>query len=308
MGIPRYYRWCSQRYPCVNDLAKEHPTTPSVDNLYVDVNGVIHQSTHNNDHRKITSESEEHMTKSMQRMFNYLDTIVRFTAPEKLIYLAVDGVAPRAKLNQQRIRRLRQSKEAEQAQQKERRVAENKRQKGLPYSPEVFEGEAFDSNCITPGTEFMERLDNHLRFYVRRKMAEDPLWQKPRVILSGSLVPGEGEHKIMDYIRDRRQSPDYVPNQRHCIYGSDGDLLLLALVTHEPHFYLLREYVEYNTTFKGQPDRTKFDNPGVEDFVFFQVSMLREYIGLEFSSVVLPPNFEGGFDVERIIDDFVLLW
>ena len=43
----------------------------------------------------------------------------------------------------------------------------------------------FDSNCITPGTAFMARLGAHLRFFVRRKMAEDPVWQQPRVIFSG---------------------------------------------------------------------------------------------------------------------------
>ncbi len=47
-------------------------------------------------------------------------------------------------------------------------------------------GEAFDSNCITPGTAFMGRLNEHLRFFVRRKLAEDPAWQRPRVVLSGA--------------------------------------------------------------------------------------------------------------------------
>ena len=44
----------------------------------------------------------------------------------------------------------------------------------------------FDSNCITPGTAFMARLGAHLRFFIRKKMAEDPVWQQPRVIFSGT--------------------------------------------------------------------------------------------------------------------------
>ncbi len=50
---------------------------------------------------------------------------------------------------------------------------------------EMVEGEGFDSNCITPGTAFMGRLNDHLRFFIRKKIAEDPLWQKPAIILSG---------------------------------------------------------------------------------------------------------------------------
>ena len=46
-------------------------------------------------------------------------------------------------------------------------------------------GEAFDSNCITPGTPFMARLGAHLRFFVRRKIAEDPAWQGPSIVFSG---------------------------------------------------------------------------------------------------------------------------
>ena len=49
----------------------------------------------------------------------------------------------------------------------------------------IPEGEQFDSNCITPGTAFMGRLGAHLRFFIRKKMAEDPVWQQPKVIFSG---------------------------------------------------------------------------------------------------------------------------
>lgn len=59
----------------------------------------------------------------------------------------------------------------------------------------------FDSNCITPGTPFMVRLHKHLRFFIRHKMATDSAWQKLRVVYSGYDVPGEGEHKIMEFVR-----------------------------------------------------------------------------------------------------------
>lgn len=54
---------------------------------------------------------------------------------------------------------------------------------------EVISPDSFDSNCITPGTPFMARLGAHLRYFVRKKIAEDPAWQRPHVIFSGAFVP-----------------------------------------------------------------------------------------------------------------------
>lgn len=66
----------------------------------------------------------------------------------------------------------------------------------LPPQPQTLEdmrrkgeevpADPFDSNCITPGTGFMDRLGHHLRFFIRRKKAEDPLWQAPVVVFSGA--------------------------------------------------------------------------------------------------------------------------
>lgn len=66
--------------------------------------------------------------------------------------MAVDGVAPRAKMNQQRSRRFRSAREAADNEKRAKQKGED-----LPTEKK------FDSNVITPGTGFMVRLDRQLK-------------------------------------------------------------------------------------------------------------------------------------------------
>ena len=91
----------------------------------------------------------------------------------------------------------------------------------------------------------MAKLSEQLRYFVNKKITEDANWRDITVVLSGHEVPGEGEHKIMEYIRHSRAQPDYDPNVRHCLYGLDADLIMLGLLSHDPHFCLLREEVKF---------------------------------------------------------------
>jgi 5'-3' exoribonuclease 1 len=100
-------------------------------------------------------------------------------------------------MNQQRSRRFRTAREAKEMREKAERKGEK-----MP------EEKAFDSNCITPGTPFMARLSKHLRYFVNKKMSEDADWRGVKVILSGHEVPGEGEHKIQEFIRLNKAQPD----------------------------------------------------------------------------------------------------
>ena len=263
---------------------------PALDNLYLDMNGIIHNCTHANEGENVIKSGKDE-DQMMLKIFAYIDSLFQMIKPRKVFFMAIDGSAPRAKMNQQRARRFRSAKDRLEAEAQARERGEE-----VPDDP-------FDSNCITPGTPFMQKLTRHLQFFVRKKLAEDPAWQRPQVILSGPDIPGEGEHKIMEYIRWAKQQSDYKPNIRHCMYGLDADLIMLGLVTHEPHFCLLREVVSYSGGNRGQPDREVIKNPTAQNFVLLHLGMLREYLDCEFKNMGLP----FGYDLERIVDDFILL-
>jgi len=152
----------------------------------------------------------------------------------------------------------------------------------------------------------MNTLSDHLRYFIRKKMKEDAAWQGVRVIFSGAEVPGEGEHKIMNYIRNTKSQPGYDPNLRNCLYGLDADLVMLSLVSHEPNFALLREEVIFGNAHLPRKILKKQD-----EFQFLHISLLREYLDLEMRSALLAPDaatpmpFE--YSIERIVDDWVIL-
>ncbi|OLY81362.1 5'-3' exoribonuclease 2 [Smittium mucronatum] len=291
MGVPKFFRWI--RYPLISSNVSEN-SFPEFDNLYLDMNGVIHNCTHSNEGDGNLGISENEM---FLRIFKYTETLFSKIRPNKLFFIAIDGVAPRAKMNEQRARRFRKIRDLEQLKQQE-----------LEKGREIVTPEnEFDSNCITPGTEFMERLNEQLKYFINKKISEDNGWKKVDVILSGYNVPGEGEHKIVEYIRYIRSLPDHNPNTRHCLYGLDADLVMLGLSSHEPHFCLLRELLTFSRKKKYGNKKSQADDTDGK-FILLNLSILREYLELEFESLKHVQYLKGdiGYDFEKILDDFLL--
>jgi 5'-3' exoribonuclease 2 len=93
---------------------------------------------------------------------------------------------------------------------------------GHPVSAETqaeMNKKGWDTNAITPGTPFMDFLAASLRYWAAWKLNNDPGWKNLDVIISDASVPGEGEHKIMDWIRRQRSHVEHDPNTSHVIYG-----------------------------------------------------------------------------------------
>ncbi|KAF3926712.1 hypothetical protein ABW21_db0204659 [Orbilia brochopaga] len=287
MGVPKFFRWMSERYPAISQLIAEN-RIPEFDALYLDMNGIIHNCTHKDSDSPTFRMTEEKM---FIAIFNYIEHLFGKIKPKKLFFMAIDGVAPRAKMNQQRARRFRTALDNEKAY-----------QKALKEGVEMPKEDPFDSNCITPGTAFMAKLSHQLRYFINKKVSEDVDWQGVEIILSGHEVPGEGEHKIMEYIRLAKAQPGYDPNLRHCLYGLDADLIMLGLLSHDPHFCLLREEVTF-----GRNNQKKSKELEHQNFYLMHLSIVREYLELEFQELKKPGLLSVPYDFERILDDFILL-
>lgn len=287
MGVPKFFRWMSERYPAISQLIAEN-RIPEFDCLYLDMNGIIHNCTHKDSDSPSFRMTEDKM---FIAIFNYIEHLFGKIKPQKLFFMAIDGVAPRAKMNQQRARRFRTALDAEKA-----------REKAIKEGLELPKEEPFDSNCITPGTEFMAKLTQQLKYFISKKVSEDVDWQGVEVVLSGHEVPGEGEHKIMEYIRQAKAQPGYDPNVRHCLYGLDADLIMLGLLSHDPHFCLLREEVTF-----GRQSAKKSKELEHQNFYLMHLCIVREYLELEFQELEQPGALTFEFDMERVIDDFILM-
>lgn len=245
MGVPAYFRWISEKYskiimemiekkisynngvPVPLDLTEPNPNNIEYDNLYVDMNGLIHPCSHPEDRLAPTSEAEMYIN-----VTKYIDRLFACIRPRRLLYLAIDGCAPRAKMNQQRSRRFRAAMDAKERAEVMNDVMREMSELGMHYNADKDEP-IWDSNVITPGTDFMYRLSTYVWFYILDRMNRNPAWRNVIVIFSDANEPGEGEHKIMQYIRTQRALPGYDPNQHHVLHGLDADLIMLALATHE---------------------------------------------------------------------------
>jgi 5'-3' exonuclease len=201
----------------------------SIDYFLIDANCLIHPvcfKTVADNPDLITNTMLEH--KMLNNICEYLEKIINYVDPKKGVYLAIDGVAPVAKIKQQRMRRFKS-------------VADKIMWDNIKKKHNKPLGNYWNNNAITPGTLFMEKLHNKLLEW--SKTVSRP------IIYSSCFTPSEGEHKLLQFVRNNQKNKlDYS----YVIYGLDADLIFLALSTESNKIYLLREANEINKNESSQ--------------------------------------------------------
>jgi 5'-3' exonuclease len=157
------------------------------------------------------------------RTIQHIKEYIHAIKPSKRVIIAFDGVAPVAKLEQQRSRRFK-----------------SLYQSNLSKTILKNVSDPWNTTSITPGTVFMKMLDER----IAEAFATPSAFNLDQIVVSGSNMYGEGEHKIFKYIRDHS---DYHKDTTTVIYGLDADLIMLS-INHLPiakRLYLFRETPEF---------------------------------------------------------------
>ena len=240
MGIPVYFKTLISDY---GDSILHKNNYDDINHLFFDLNCLIHPCA-----RGLNDESE-----IINKILSEIDKLIEYTKVKDTIYIAIDGIAPKMKMRQQRMRRHKSALE--------RKYNDNN---------------LWNTNAISPGTKFMKSLNDTLKKHICKYK------NQINIILDDSDKRGEGEHKILHYIKNNNLKG------KICIYGLDADLIQLSLVSHKPNIVLLRETTDYNI------ENTK------SEYVYLKIDILKNHLIRSF-------NIPKIVDEKRLIDDYIFM-
>ena len=299
MGIPYYFYTVYRKYGNTKLMVTEgEVSTLGVDHLFFDYNSMIHPCA-----QQVLSELRSSgldidceiskldfiESEIIANTIRYTQYVIKLLMP-KNIHIMIDGVAPRAKINQQRERRYKSyffkkigSDGQSAPTQKDTIVDAEVDVEPLSQAQNI----TWDSNKITPGTAFMEKLICELNTFIETYNANPE--NETIIYLSDSDSPGEGEHKMMKYINDYIKSPCNI-----CIYGLDADLIMLSLKSIRCDSIILLRDNTFNTQLRDE-NRT---------FTYLDIKTLKGCIYQDIRNQVISSV---DLDSEIIIDDYIFL-
>ena len=275
MGIPSYFRIILQRYKDSHSSTNKSNT----DYFLIDFNSILYGVYGNLDKDKCLGKSQIVIANMIiKNTLKELEHIIcEVVKPTKMVYIAFDGPAPRAKMVQQRSRRFKSV---------QRNAFINYLDKKYDKKPSVNFNTAGN---FSPGTQFMDKLCSAMTKAIKAGKLSKHIKSKGSLefVLNTSNVPGEGEHKYMPLIRklDKDNKKDSI-----VVYSPDADVIVLSISSNKDNIKVMT-----------QPKNAvaKEIYPYAE-FIFLDINLVRKYF-LEALQI------EGDFDVRRICHDYVFL-
>lgn len=219
MGVPGFFLWLMKNYKkdrFVNNI--DFYKNTKFKWLCLDANCLLHPKCFEvlaeNPNYKDLDKLEDKM---ISRCLEYIEKLVSLVTPTEGLYIAIDGVAPVAKIKQQRSRRFKS-------------INDKAMMDRLKDKYKVEKTRHWNNSSITPGTDFMMKITKRIKQWAKK--------QSYKIIFSSGNTPSEGEHKILDFIRKRETKDLSGP---YVVYGLDADLIFLTLALQRNDLYLMRE-------------------------------------------------------------------
>lgn len=279
MGVPGFFSWLIRNYKKKEFILNK--IDEDVNIFYIDANCLFHPQCFKILDNMVGENDINKLESNMfKRIINYLDYLIDLVDPKVLTYIAVDGVAPLAKINQQRKRRFRS-------------IDDNKLKNSIKKKYDIKYNDIWNNTVITPGTKFMERLHKQILKHFRKN-------KKRKIIYSSYHTPGEGEHKILQHIKHESRKIDgpYV------IYGLDADLFFLSMSSQVNNIYLLRE----ESHIIGGKEAELYDivEDVAEELKFISVEQTKDCLNKQINKMINDKNIIN-IKEKDFINDFIFL-
>jgi len=272
MGVPGFFAWLLKKHKKSNIITSDIKTPVNI--LYIDTNCLIHPQCFkvlNFYNNTLTIDKLER--KMFKRILNYIDYLIAYVNPTEEVFISIDGVAPAAKMTQQRKRRY-------------KTIADNEIYGKIKkkYGKEI--ATIWTNTTITPGTVFMEKLHQELLKYIKQNRTG----LKIKYTYSSYHSIGEGEHKILQDIKNntRNNKDNNNGNNKdstYVIYGLDADLIFLALASQKNNIYLLREEMYLKKT-EEKEDIVDIVTDVGEDLNYVSMDETKKSINLQMTEII----------------------
>jgi len=221
MGIPSYFSHIIKNH---SQIIKKKRNGMVFERLYMDCNSILYDSYHevyNNKNNANNDNPNEIYQSILDKTVTKIEKYILDLQPTDTIYIAFDGPAPVAKMEQQRNRRYKSWFQS----------ASNIHTSTTSKIP---------SSIFTPGTSFMHRLSVHMKNTFINKESK---YRVQHILLATPDEPGEGEHKLYEHLREN----PLITTKNIAIYGLDADLIMLSLfhLSYTNNIYIFREAPEF---------------------------------------------------------------